>query len=155
MDFDKEKRTRELIARSCLALDELQYAKFLEMCDSDFNYKITSYSPEIRRNMLWLEKDKKGLSELLDLLPQQNMDPTPITRHAALLMLEEADDPAVVNATSSLQVYRTELDGGATTLFAIGKYADRIRLNGGNAKLLSREVKLDTRMLGTGYHIPF
>lgn len=154
MNPNEEKLARELIARACIALDELNFSGFLDMCDAEFNYRITAYSPEIRRPMVWLEKDKKGLSNLLDLLPQQNMDRTPITRHTSLCTIEQSGENAI-DVVSTLQVYRTELDGGVTGLYAVGKYLDRIHLNGGDPKLVSREVKLDTRMLGTGYHIPF
>jgi hypothetical protein len=30
-----------------------------------------------------------------------------------------------------------------------------VKLAGGSPKLLKREVRLDTRLLGFGYHIPF
>jgi methanesulfonate monooxygenase small subunit len=40
-------------------------------------------------------------------------------------------------------------------LFAVGKYLDTVKVNGGKLLLLRRIVKLDTRMLGIGYHIPF
>lgn len=150
-----EKQARELIVHSCVAMDELDFKRFLCMCDETFNYKITAYSPEIRRTMVWLDKDKKGLKELLDLLPQQNMDRTPITRHASLATVEPAADEHCFNVVSNLQVFRTEMDGGVTSLYAVGKYFDRIMINGGVPKLVAREVRLDTRMLGTGYHIPF
>ena len=36
----------ELIYRTCLALDAQDYKAFLELCDADFRYTITTYSPE-------------------------------------------------------------------------------------------------------------
>jgi len=56
---------------------------------------------------------------------------------------------------STLQVFKTSLDGGATELFAVGKIYDTVALNGDAPKLLDRNIRLDTRMLGAGYHIPF
>jgi len=52
-------------------------------------------------------------------------------------------------------VFRTQLDGGATELFAVGRFHDTVKLDGGTAKLVKRVVRLDTRQLGYGYHIPF
>lgn len=46
-------------------------------------------------------------------------------------------------------------NGGATQLFAIGKYHDTVSPEGKRPKLLARHVKLDTRDLGWGHHIPF
>jgi methanesulfonate monooxygenase small subunit len=42
-----------------------------------------------------------------------------------------------------------------TELFAIGKYYDTVDLNGDTPRLLARHVKLDTRDLGWGHHVPF
>jgi methanesulfonate monooxygenase small subunit len=64
-------------------------------------------------------------------------------------------DGSEARVVSALQVFRTALDGGATELFAVGRFHDRVRLNGAGAKLAQRTVKLDTRLLGYGYHIPF
>ena len=55
---------------------------------------------------------------------------------------------------TSLAVYRTELDGGATSLFAVGKYFDTVTLEGEAPLLTSRNVRLDTRELGIGSHLP-
>ena len=59
------------------------------------------------------------------------------------------------NVVSALQVFRTQLDGGATELFAVGRFHDTVKLDGEQPKLARRVVKLDTRLLGYGYHIPF
>jgi hypothetical protein len=37
----------------------------------------------------------------------------------------------------------------------VGKIHDTIRLVEGTARLVRRHIKLDTRMLGIGSHIPF
>jgi methanesulfonate monooxygenase small subunit len=52
-------------------------------------------------------------------------------------------------------VFRTQLDGGATELFAVGRFHDTVRLDGDQAKLARRVVKLETRLLAYGQHIPF
>jgi len=56
---------------------------------------------------------------------------------------------------SAFQVFRTALDGGESSLFAVGKLRDTVRLTEDGARLLKREVRLDTRQLGIGSHIPF
>ena len=151
-----ETAIRELVARTCLALDNNDYSGYLKLCDREFQYRITAYSPEIRKDMVWLEKDKKGMKDLLDLLPKQNMDRTPLTRHFSIFTVEHIAGDDRVKATSALQLFRTETQGGETSLVAVGKYIDEIRLNeDGSAVLVDREVRLDTRMLGKGYHVPF
>ena len=143
----------ELVYRSCLALDMKDFKGFLELCDSDFHYTISAYSPEIRREMTWLDHDRKGMETLFGNLPKHNSDHSPITRHATVYTVDINDKTA--NVVSALQVFRTQLDGGATELFAVGRFHDTIRLDGAGAKLARRMVRLETRLLGYGYHIPF
>ena len=54
--------------------------------------------------------------------------------------------PGVYGARSNFQVVRTMQDGGAT-LFATGKYLDRIVLEGASPKLKERRVVLDSRRI--------
>ena len=142
----------ELVYRSCLALDARDYKMFLDLCDADFRYSITTHSPEIRRDMVWLDHDRKGMETLFTNLPRHNSDHSPLTRHATVYTVDLDGEAASV--VSALQVFRTQLDGGATELFAVGRFHDRVSLNG-TPKLLRRVVKLETRLLGYGYHIPF
>ena len=143
----------ELVYRSCLALDARDFKAFLELCDPGFRYSITTHSPEIRRDMVWLDHDRKGMETLFTNLPKYNSDHSPITRHATVYTVDTDGDEAKV--VSALQVFRTQLDGGATELFAVGRFHDTVRLDAAQPKLVRRVVKLDTRLLGYGYHIPF
>lgn len=145
----------ELVYRSCLALDEKNFARYLDLCDPAFHYAITAYSPEIRKEMTWLEHDKEGMKTLFTNLPKHNSDHSPLSRHSTVYTVEQDEAKQQAKVVSALQVYRTALDGGATTLFAVGKVYDTITFNGGSPKLLDRNIRLDTRMFGIGYHIPF
>ena len=144
----------ELIYRSCLLLDEKNFTGFLELCDEEFHYTITTYSPEIRKDMVWLDHDRGGMTTLLQQLPRHNSDHSPITRHATVYTVSY-DATRQATVVSALQVFKTALEGGVTELFAVGKYVDTVSVKGGKPLLLRRVVKLDTRMLGIGYHIPF
>jgi len=141
----------ELIYRSCLALDAKDFKGFLDLCDTDFRYTITTHSPEIRRDMVWLDHDRKGMETLFTNLPRHNSDHSPLTRHATVYTVNSSENEASV--ISALQVFRTQLDGGATELFAVGRLHDTVKLPA--IKLARRVVKLETRLLGYGYHIPF
>lgn len=144
----------ELICRSCMALDDKDFAAYLELCDPEFRYRITAYSPEIRKEMTWLEHDKPGMQTLFNNLPKHNSDHSPLTRHVTMYTVEHDEQAQRASVVSALQAFRTTLDGGVTELFAVGKVYDTVTLAGGAPKLLERNVRLDTRMLGFGYHIP-
>jgi methanesulfonate monooxygenase small subunit len=126
---EQRQAIEELVYRSCLALDSGDFKAFLELCD------------------------KKGMETLFTNLPRHNSDHSPLTRHATVYTVDLAGSEA--NVVSALQVFRTQLDGGATELFAVGRFHDTVKLNAAQPKLVRRVVKLDTRLLGYGYHIPF
>ncbi len=146
---------QDVVYQSCLLLDDKNFNAFLDLCDEGFRYSISTHSPEIRKDMIWLDHDKKGMQNLFTQLPRHNSDHSPITRHATVYRVEVDEGRKEASVVSALQIYRTDLDGGSTTLFAVGKYVDTIKLDGGKPMLAKRVVKLDTRMLGIGYHIPF
>ena len=138
-----------------MTLDDKKFNDYLDLCDPAYHYAITAYSPEIRKEMTWLEHDKMGMQGLFTNLPKHNSDQSPLSRHVTVYTVTPSDDDSEAQVISALQVFRTTLDGGTTELFAVGKIHDRVTLAGGTPKLLSRNVRLDTRMLGFGYHIPF
>lgn len=152
---DVERSVRELVYRSCLMLDEKNFDGFLELCADDFHYSITAYSPEIRKDMIWMDEQKQDLKRMLAVLPRHNSDNSPLSRHATIYTIDYSDDRKQAAVVSALQVFRTSLDGGVTELFGVGKLHDTVRLNGGKPVLAKRNVRLDTRMLGIGSHFPF
>jgi methanesulfonate monooxygenase small subunit len=143
-----------LIYRSALCLDERDFEGFLALCAPSFQYTIEAHSPELRRDMIWLDHDKVGLEALFRTLPKHNSDHALLSRHVTVYTTSPGD-AGTSNVVSALQVFRTDLDGGATALFAVGKLHDRVRLVDGRAWLARRRVRLDTRMLGIGSHVPF
>ena len=145
----------ELIYRSCLLLDEKDFKGYLDLCDEQFRYTIATHSPEIRRDMIWLDHDKSGMTTLLNQLPRHNSDHSPLTRHVTVYTVRYDAAKQQGDVVSALQVFKTALEGGSSELFAVGKYLDTVTINDGKLLLLRRVVKLDTRMLGIGYHIPF
>lgn len=148
-------KIEELVYRSCLLLDDGDYKGYMALCDPEFRYSISAHSPEIRRDMVWLDHDRKGMETLFAQLPRHNSDHSPLTRHATVYSIAFDETAGAADVITALQVFRTELDGGVTALYAVGKYFDRVSVADGAPKLAKRTVKLDTRMLGIGYHVPF
>ncbi|WP_296649361.1 methanesulfonate monooxygenase [Thiobacillus sp. 63-78] len=144
----------ELIYRSALLMDSKDFAGFLDLCDPAFNYSITAYIPEIRKETAWLEQNKEGMKLLFDTLPRHNSDHASLSRHLTVYTVEQDEAAKQAKTISFLQAFKTSLDGGATELFAVGKVHDTISLSGDKPLLLSRNVRLETRLLGIGFHIP-
>jgi methanesulfonate monooxygenase small subunit len=147
-------RVAETIYRASLCLDARDFDGFLALCAPDLRYTIETFSPEIRRPMIWLDHDRAGLAALFRNLPRHHSDHAPLTRHVSVYTVAIDDAGRTASAVSALQVFRTELDGGASALFAVGKILDVVRIDGGQAWLARRTIKLDTRLLGIGTHIP-
>src|SRR6266849_5622089 len=82
----------ELVYRSCLALDEKNFKAYLDLCDENFRYTITAHSPEIRKNMIWLDHDKPEMQLLFTNLPRHISDHSPLTRHAIVYTVEYAGE---------------------------------------------------------------
>jgi methanesulfonate monooxygenase small subunit len=164
----------DLIYELSLRLDAGDFAGYLERCAPDLRYTIGAYSPELRKPMLWLDLDKPGLRTLFDTLPRHHSDHARLSRHVTVYKVEgptgvqdrEGDGLGLgdlgvagdgdLQVVSALQVFRTVLDGGATTLFAVGKIFDTVRFDpeARAARLLRRRIELDTRTLGIGSHLP-
>ena len=156
---EREKAVRELIARTCLVMDDYDFNAYLDLCHADFRYMITTYSPELRKDITWLDHDKPGMKTLLDVLPLHASDHflrLTMSRHLSVYTIDYSDNDTRAATVSGLQVFNTAKDGGVTELLGVAKLKDTVVLEGGKALLLSREVRLDTRMLGeTGSLIPF
>lgn len=150
-----EANVERLIYHSSALLDETKYTDYMNLCDPEFRYQIVAYSPEIKQNMTWLDHDHEGMSQLIKNLPRHNTDPAALTRHLTVYSVDIDESENVAHAVSALQVFRTDPDGGATTLYAVGKQYDTINLKDGEPKLLARTIQLQTRQLGIGHHVPF
>lgn len=146
-------RVEEFVYSTCMLMDDGDYPGFMALCDPEFHYEIAAYSPEIRQEMTWMDRDRKEFEEfLLKMLPKHNSDHSPLTRNAVIYRVEMNGETAKV--TSAFQIFKTSLDGGATSLFAVGRYEDTVAIDGDALRLKERRVKLSTRDLGWGYHVP-
>lgn len=143
---------RELAARACLALDEADYDAFLALCSPGFRYAIEVYSPEIRRDMTWLEHDLDGMRGLLESVHQHLLRPDRPLRHLGASIVTGSQANAL-QLNTSFTILHTGTDG-VTRLWAAGRYHDAIVVEAGSLRLLERRVALHTRDIGIGSHVP-
>lgn len=144
----------ELVYATVLRLDAKDFVGWLELCTNDFTYAIRAWSPEIRKDMTWLEHDREGIDTLVRQLPRHNTDQSTFTRHATVYAVAVDEDGRTATVVTAVSIYRTELDGGRTEIFAVGRYHDQAQLGADGWRLRSRELRLDTRSLGIGTHYP-
>jgi methanesulfonate monooxygenase small subunit len=149
-----EDRVRGLIYRGILLLDRNDFKGWLDLCTPGFHYTISTWSPEIRRDVIWLDHDHEGMAGLIRMLPRHNSDQTPLTRHATVYTIDHDPASHEASAVTSVAIYSTSLDGGVTELFALARYLDTVDLAGEAPRLARRVVRLETRSLGIGKHWP-
>ena len=142
------------------ALNLEQWNDFLkDCCETRFNYKIVNYSPEIRKDQVWANRNYAVLKKSFELLPRHNSDRSKLTRQVIIKNIELSSDESVAKVNSSFVIYKTHLDdidshllSGVTDLYAIGEYHDEILIESDGFKLIDRIVSLDTRQLDVGSH---
>ena len=134
-------------------LDANDFKGWFDLCGPEFHYTISTWSPEIRREQTWLDHDHEGMANLIRLLPKHNSDQTPLTRHATVYTVDVDAASAEAHAVTSVAIFTTALDGGETSLFALGRYHDTVNL-AATPRLKRRVVRLETRSLGIGKHWP-
>ena len=158
---DPAETVKDAIYRTCLLLDDEKWAEWLELCDDDFTYAIKAFSPEINYDMTYYSGNRDDLATMTRLLPKHNSDHSPLKRHVTVYVVDVDEKAKTATAVTSLVVYQNMLDGinshidsGESRLFLVGRYLDKFRFNGGTAKFVEREVRLDTRRLDKGTHWP-
>jgi len=158
---DASALVRDTIYRSALSLDQQKWEDWLNRCDESFQYAIRAWSPEINKDLTYLALDRKGLDTMIRLLPKHNTDHSPLTRHTTVYTVDVDEGAKSAKAVSSFVVYQTLLDGinshvdaGESRLFLVGKYIDAFKIDGNQAKFVSREVRIENRRLDKGSHWP-
>lgn len=141
-----------LIYASALKLDAEDFKGFLRHCGDSFRYAIKAYSPELGKEMTWLDHGRKGMQDLFAMLPQHVRMKGRFKRHVSVYSVDRQED-GTVTAHSSILLVHTDPEGNSK-LFAAGHYNDVIELDGDAPRLIERVVYLETRELGPGMHVP-
>ncbi len=135
----------DLVYASCALLDAEAYESWLGLCAPDFRYRITAYSDEIGKEMVWLDQSLEQLRVRFEDLPRHLVVPGTYRRHAGRCREIERSE-ARVRMESSVIVYHTDPQG-TSRLFAVVTYHDDIALDGAAPRLAERTVRMDTRRL--------
>jgi methanesulfonate monooxygenase small subunit len=149
-----ERDIERVVYTASVRLDAKDFVGWLDLCAADFTYSIRTFSHEIRKTMVWLEHDHDGMATMIRQLPRHNTDQSNFTRHTTVYTIAPAETGGSVEVVSAVTIYRTELDGGDTKLFAVGKYHDTLIREERGWAFRARTLQLDTRNLGIGTHYP-
>jgi len=153
MKVDRE-GVRDLINRSCLLLDEERFQEYLDLYVDDFRYRVTAFSHELRKEMVWLDLGRTDLKDMFEMLPEHVKPAGTFARHVNICAIQQNGGADLLEAVSTLAIYFTDQQG-QTRILGIGRYKDSIDVSANEPRLREREVRLDTRALGAGSLIPF
>jgi methanesulfonate monooxygenase small subunit len=158
-DVELRAELTDVIARSAFLLDERRFGEWVDLTATDFRYRIQAYSPDIRREMTWLDHDRAGMVALIELLPKHHVDGADWLRQVSVGQVLR-DSAGEASSVSSLAIFYTardvgdaHVDGGSSRLLLVGRYHDRFRREGQTWRLSERTVRLQTRQLGVGSHL--
>jgi methanesulfonate monooxygenase small subunit len=144
---------REVVYRTCTALDAEEFETFMALCSTELDYRVTAFSPEIRKEMIWLDQDYEGMRALLEMVPQHLKRLGTLKRHVSVYFIDRDETAGTAAVTSSFIVTHTDPEG-RSQLFVAGTYFDEIESDGERCLLKKRKAHLETRDLGIGSHIP-
>ncbi len=150
-DFPTPNPIQQLIGAAALALDAEAFDDFLALCTADFHYQIRVSSPELGKDMIWLEQSREELEKLFAALPEHITRSGRLTRQVCVANTSEQAD--TLHVTSTFSVFHTDTNG-RSALIAVGRYLDVVVEDHNVLRLSRREVHLDTRDLGIGSHVP-
>lgn len=150
MSYNKE-QIEDLVAKASSLLDAENFAEWITLCATGFEYSITAFSDEIGQKVHWMVQDRTSLQNLLETVNGHERDGGKIRRHLGMVRLVEKGDKP--RAESSVILWHTDMQG-TTQLFAVGKYVDDFVVTNDALLFERREVVLETRRLPYTSHVP-
>jgi anthranilate 1,2-dioxygenase small subunit len=137
----------------CLDADALE--RWPEFFTEDCRYRITSaenYEAGLPLAIIYATS-KNMLHDRVTALREANIYEPQRYRHFVSGLNITADDGAALEVVANVMVVRIMQDG-AMSLFAVGRYLDRIKRDGDAWKFADKTVVLDSRRIDTLLAIP-
>jgi len=155
VDVELQLAVENLLARYVHALDDDRLEDWPEFFLENGRYRITTAENFERKLPLPIiyADSRAMLRDRISALRHANIYEAQRYRHAVSSVLVERVDPEVVRAISNFQVVRV-MHTGESTLFASGRYLDRIRFDVAGARFEEKVVVLDSRAVDTLLAIP-
>ncbi len=144
LSAEERERVRDLITRSVRLLDAGAFADFIALFAPGAIYSMTSFSPEIGRDSVWLELERDELGQLLATSWEHIHDLAARTHFVTVEDFQRVGQE--IRARSSFIVFRTD-EVGRTGFYAIGSYDDSISGQDQALKITARRVRVQTQLL--------
>jgi 3-phenylpropionate/cinnamic acid dioxygenase small subunit len=155
VDLELQLSVEKLLAHYVHALDDDHLEEWPDFFVEEGRYRITTaenYARGLPLPIIYADS-RAMLRDRVSALRHANIYEAQRYRHLVSSVLVERVDGSVARASSNFQVVRI-MHTGESTLFASGRYLDRIRLNGKVPQFEERIVVLDSRSVDTLLAIP-
>jgi 3-phenylpropionate/cinnamic acid dioxygenase small subunit len=155
VNIELQLAVENLLARYVHALDDGRLEEWPDFFAADGRYRITTAENFERKLPLPIiyADSRAMLRDRVSALRHANIYEAQRYRHGVSAVLVERIGAHTARAASNFQVVRI-MHTGESTLFASGRYLDRIRLNGKMPQFEERVVVLDSRSVDTLLAIP-
>jgi anthranilate 1,2-dioxygenase small subunit len=137
----------------CLDADRLEH--WPDFFTEDCFYRVTSaenYEAGLPLGLIYATS-RNMLKDRVSALREANIYEPQRYRHLVSSLRAVGEDPDGLNVEANFLVVRTMQDG-EMTIFAAGRYVDRVVPDGANWKFARKEVVLDSRQIDTLLAIP-
>lgn len=155
MDIELQFNVENLLARYADCLDQGRFEEWPEFFTEDCVYKIISaenYEQGLPLGVIDCDS-RAMLRDRITALREANVYEEHRYRHILSTTLIKAEDTDAVHAETSYQVTRIMRDG-SSMLFSVGRYLDRIVLDGDDLKFSEKIVVFDNKRVDTLLVIP-
>jgi anthranilate 1,2-dioxygenase small subunit/terephthalate 1,2-dioxygenase oxygenase component beta subunit len=155
MNIELYFKVQNLNARYVHAIDEDRLEEWPDFFMDDGRYRITTVE-NVERGLplsLMYTTSRAMMRDRVNSLRNANVYESQRYRHAVGAALIEPAETGIVRAVSSFLVARI-MHTGETTLFATGRYEDRIAVAPDGLRFMEKTVILDSRQIDTLLAIP-
>jgi 3-phenylpropionate/cinnamic acid dioxygenase small subunit len=155
MDVELHFKVQDLNARYVHAIDEDRLEEWPDFFAEDGRYRITTVE-NVERGLplsLMSATSRAMMRDRVNSLRNANVYESQRYRHAVGAAVIEPAVGGIVRAATNFLVARI-MHTGETTLFATGRYEDRIALAGDAPRFIEKTVILDSRQIDTLLAIP-
>ncbi len=142
---------RRLIHLSGRLLDAQDFGKYAALYSEAGQYRLVVKAPEVARPMTWVHLSRQELGALLDSAPQHVWNTGERNHLISVEDLEVQGEGA--RSTAGFCVFHTD-SGGASRVYAVGRYEDTWTKESNDWRLLERVARLRTRSLSPSSAIP-
>jgi anthranilate 1,2-dioxygenase small subunit len=155
MDAELQLAVENLLARYVHAIDDDRLEDWPGFFVEKGRYRITTaenYERGLPLSIIYADS-RAMLADRVSALRHANIYEAQRYRHTVSSTVIERIDAHSARATSNFQVVRI-MRTGDSMLFAVGRYLDRIRLDGKDSRFEEKVVVIDSRSIDTLLAIP-